>query len=163
MNPNVRTLAQQIDFWNGNVTVLHLGRQLIDKLKETVPLWYGDLAVFKNYLTGAGVGKQVQLEKMSIPGAGKKGAALQIPRSPTHATPGLSDHGRANAFDFVVMRTADRKVVAGTVAKSAKDAWDAPGWTAKLKQAVTQAGGRFDGPLMGPPYEPWHYVYVQDS
>lgn len=159
VNAKVRPLAKQIDFWNGNVTVLHLGHQLIDKLKETIPLWWGDVGVFKNYMIGAGPQHQVKLEKMRIAGAGAKGKDLTIPRSPTHATPGLSDHGRASAFDFVVVRRGTQQIVAGTTSGTAKEAWDAPGWTAKLKQAVVQAGNKFDGPLIGPPYEPWHYVY----
>ena len=76
--------------------------------------------------------------------------------SPSNATPGLSQHGQAKAFDFVVSRGRD--VVAGTVTATIQEKWEDAGWTAKLKQAVQDAGGKFVGPLPAP-YEPWHYIY----
>jgi hypothetical protein len=51
------------------------------------------------------------------------------------------------------------RLVAGTSTSTIAERWDEPGWTAKLKEAVTAAGGKFKGPLEEP-YEPWHYEYV---
>jgi hypothetical protein len=158
----IRTLHVQIGFWNGNQSVHYLGEQLIEKLLNLSPHWTGKLDLFKKYLTGHGPHHQVELEEMTIKGAGKKGEDLKIKRSPTHATPGLSDHGRASAFDFIVIRKSDRQVVAGTVTKSIPEKWDRAGYTDMLKQAVFNAGNHFEGPLGAPKkgiYEPWHYVY----
>lgn len=73
------------------------------------------------------------------------------------AAPGLSPHGQARAFDFQVERGG--KVIAGVEAASARQRWDAAGWTQKLHAAVSAAGNRFAGPLESP-YEPWHYAYA---
>jgi hypothetical protein len=158
----IRPLHKQIEFWNGNVTVYYLGNQLIDKLLKAYPAWSRNLNLFKKYLAGMGPGGQVKLEKKTIMGAGKGGKDLNIPRSPTHATPGLSDHGRANAFDFIVIHKLNRQIIADAKTATAKDKWDKSGWTAKLKQAVIKAGNHFEGPLGSPGgglYEPWHYIY----
>jgi len=50
------------------------------------------------------------------------------------------------------------RVIAGTEAGSARQIWDAAGWTYKLHKASV-AVNRFSGPLQSP-YEPWHYTYV---
>jgi hypothetical protein len=73
------------------------------------------------------------------------------------AAPGLSAHGQARAFDFQVEH--DGQIVAGLDADAAPARWDAAGWTAKLRAAVSSAGDRFVGPLKSP-NEPWHYVYA---
>jgi len=73
------------------------------------------------------------------------------------AAPGLSAHGQARAFDFQVEH--DGKVIAGIEAASARQQWDAAGWTRKLQAAIRASGNRFAGPL-STPYEPWHYAYV---
>ena len=76
--------------------------------------------------------------------------------TPTVAIPGFSLHGRLRAFDFVIMQGS--RQIAGTSSTSIDSAWDAPGWTTKLKEAVTRASPRFSGPL-AEPREPWHYDY----
>jgi hypothetical protein len=160
----IRPLDTQIDYWNGNITVRYLGSQLIEKLLAQYSQWSADVTLFKRLLMGTGPNRQVKLERMRIAGAGKKGADLRIPPSPTHATPGLSDHGRSNAFDFVVVSKMKGEVIAGTASRTAGEKWDKPGWTKKLKQAVVNAGDRFEGPLGAPGgglYEPWHYVFKQ--
>ena len=73
------------------------------------------------------------------------------------AAPGLSAHGQARAFDFQIER--DGQVIAGIDAASARQRWDAAGWTQKLHAAVSSAGNCFAGPLTSP-YEPWHYAYT---
>jgi hypothetical protein len=75
----------------------------------------------------------------------------------TLAAPGLSAHGQARAFDFQVEH--DGRIVAGPDAPSAKQQWDAAGWTQKLRAAVRDSGQHFMGPLAFP-YEPWHYDYI---
>lgn len=73
------------------------------------------------------------------------------------AAPGLSAHGQGRAFDFQVER--DGQVIAGVDVASARQQWDAAGWTQKLRAAVSVAGDHFSGPLESP-YEPWHYAYA---
>jgi len=73
------------------------------------------------------------------------------------AAPGLSPHGQMRAVDFQIMR--DGRVVASTRTASAAREWDAPGWTEKLRVAVTTASKKFEGPLRAP-REPWHYSYA---
>lgn len=74
----------------------------------------------------------------------------------TSAAPGLSDHGRMHAVDFVVKH--GRATIASTSTEHIPDQWMAPpGWAQKLKAAITQSGSLFDGPLPDPP-EPWHYT-----
>lgn len=77
--------------------------------------------------------------------------------SATLAAPGLSAHGQARAFDFQIERGAE--LIAGTDAASARQQWDAAGWTQKLQTAIRVAGTHLVGPLQSP-YEPWHYAYV---
>jgi len=77
-----------------------------------------------------------------------------IPK-PTSAAPGLSDHGQMHAVDFVVMK--DGKTIAGTDTSTMEGVWNAPGWTRKLKEAVTSSASLFEGPLKDPP-EAWHYT-----
>jgi hypothetical protein len=134
----VRSLETQVKLWNQNPTVQRLGQELKTKLLkalETLPDTPDEAskATFKKVLTETG-----------------------LSASPSNATPGLSQHGQAKAFDFVVYKGKD--VVAGTEPATLKEKWDDPGWTAKLKQAVKDAGDKFVGPLPAP-YEPWHYVY----
>jgi hypothetical protein len=72
------------------------------------------------------------------------------------AAPGLSHHGQARAFDFSIRR--GDQIVAGTEMSLIPTAWDAAGWTAKLRRAVSEASDSFSGPLEYP-REPWHYEY----
>lgn len=79
--------------------------------------------------------------------------------------PGDGSVGFPSAYDFVVINKFTNRIVAGTKSATARNVWDEPGWTARLKQAITNAGNKFDGPLGSPGgrgvYEPWHYVYKQ--
>lgn len=134
----VRTLEQQVSLWNQNASVQTLGQELEKAMLKTV-------ASLPDTPDAAGL----ETFKTAVRTAGLTG-------SPTNATPGLSQHGQARAFDFVVMKGRD--VIAGTVTKTSKEKWDDAGWTAKLRTAVESAGNQFVGPLAAP-YEPWHYVY----
>jgi len=140
---DVRTLEQQIKYWNQNETVLKAGQKLMTELlKQIMKSEYADtpdaagLKRFKRYLAS-----EFKLEKRE---------------QPTHATPGLSQHGQARAFDFMVYQ--GQKAITNIVAATAKKVWDEPGWTEKLHKAVTVATTKLKGPLKVP-YEPWHYVY----
>jgi hypothetical protein len=75
---------------------------------------------------------------------------------PTVAVPGFSRHGQMRAIDFKIMQ--GNRTVAGSSSATIESDWDGPGWTARLKEAITEASSRFIGPLMEP-YEPWHYEY----
>ena len=104
------------------------------------------------------------LERQFSAAAGAPDAAVrsalmqwQPPVAAALAAPGLSAHGQARAFDFQVER--DGKVIAGIESASARQRWDAAGWTQKLRAAVASAGNRFAGPLASP-YEPWHYAWI---
>lgn len=77
-------------------------------------------------------------------------------RVPTVAVPGLSRHGQLGAFDFKIYRRG--RMIAGARSSTIPGAWDRPGWTGRLFEAVTAASPRFVGPL-AVPYEPWHYNY----
>lgn len=139
VDPNkVRTLESQVALWNQNATVQRLGLELRTKLFRgmgSLPDTPDDtsLATFKRLLV-----------------------EINLSGTPSNATPGLSQHGQAKAFDFVVLKGRD--VIAGTVTSTLQEKWDDAGWTAKLKKAVRDAGDNFVGPLPAP-YEPWHYVY----
>ncbi len=134
----VRSLEAQVRLWNQNGSVHKLGEELKRKLLKALESMpeapdTTSLEEFQKVLTKA-----------------------DLSGSPTNATPGLSQHGQARAFDFVVSK--GKVVVAGTVTATIPEKWENPGWTAKLKKAVKDAGDQFSGPLPAP-YEPWHYAY----
>lgn len=79
------------------------------------------------------------------------------PTAAALAAPGISRHGQLRAIDFQIMK--DGAIVAPTDTATVKRNWDAPGWTEKLRLAMS--GTRFRGPLRSP-YEPWHYEYDPD-
>ena len=72
------------------------------------------------------------------------------------AAPGLSAHGQGRAFDFQVAH--EGQIIAGVEVSTARQRWDAAGWTRRLHEAVEAAGHHFVGPLQSP-YEPWHYSH----
>jgi hypothetical protein len=131
-----RSLEVQIAHWNDNKSVAIAAAALAASLERQF---------------GASAG---------APDTAALRAALmqwQPPVAATLAAPGLSAHGQARAFDFQVQR--DGKVIAGIESASARQRWDAAGWTQKLRAAVASAGNRFAGPLASP-YEPWHYAWI---
>lgn len=137
-NTQVRSLDVQLERWNSNprvgVTAKNLERDA-ESAAAKLPVQPTDAALtrFEAFLKG-------------------------WPPSPTSplAAPGLSLHGQSRAIDFQIMK--DGKIVAATEVNAVARQWDAPGWTLKLKDAVTAASKRFAGPLPAP-NEPWHYEY----
>ena len=79
-----------------------------------------------------------------------------IPK-PTSAAPGLSEHGRLKAIDFVILKGHVVIAKTNTEKEILDQQWETPGWTRKLKEAVTQSQSVLTGPLKSP-YEPWHYT-----
>jgi hypothetical protein len=64
------------------------------------------------------------------------------------------------AIDFQIRKAG--RTVAGPTSATIASAWDAAGWTQKLKAAVLAGSTRFTGPL-ATPREPWHYTYAAAS
>ncbi len=144
-----RPLMKQIKFWNNNTKVLKLGQNLETKAlreirKKSYPLEPTDKAVtsFEKWL-----------DEVSLTAIVDK----KTYHSPSHATPGLSSHGRVQAIDFLVYK--GNKKVAGAVTKTANEVWDKPGWSKKLKEAIEDVSSNWKGPLKNP-YEPWHFTYT---
>jgi hypothetical protein len=82
----------------------------------------------------------------------------KVTKPTSNATPGFSRHGRCRAVDFTIRR-GDTKI-AWQKTSTASEAWDRPGWTQRLTEAVQAGGPHFSGPLRVPGlYEPWHYTY----
>lgn len=135
VNRQPRSLELQIEHWNQNQSVAAVAGELAAALSQrfsSTPAPDGDAL------------RQALVDW-------KPGVAASL------AAPGLSAHGQGRAFDFQIER--DGQVVAGIEAASARQRWDAPGWTQKLHQAMGKAGPHFTGPLVSP-YEPWHYAYA---
>ena len=135
----VRSLARQVDKFRGNATVN----------KAAVGLEQACLEAMDDYPNTPDPEKTQQFRTYL--------AKCSVRPEPSSAAPGLSDHGQMHAIDFVVLRITGRKLIAGTSTATIRDMWDAPGWTEKLRAAVTSAGDAFDGPLKSP-REPWHYT-----
>lgn len=141
VNREVRSLDAQIVAWNESPSVAAAAAALHEAaVAETAKPAYarpdGDAAIarFRAFLVG-----WVASEPVAV------------------AAPGLSPHGQMRAFDFQVQQ-GDR-IIASTSAADAIVQWDVEGWTEKLKQAVTIASSRLQGPLESP-REPWHYAYT---
>lgn len=137
-----RSLQKQLDSWNGVASIKKIGDKLFlqcrneiskEKYPEAPDPDDASLDQFRRFLL-----------------------AQDLSHNPTVATPGLSDHGQLRAIDFYIKQGG--KLIAYSNTQTIKTVWDDPGWTAKLKTAVTQASERFEGPLPNP-YEPWHYRY----
>lgn len=134
VNRQPRSLGVQIAHWNQNPSVARVAAELAAALSQRF-----------NASPAPGV---EELRRALIVWRPSVAAAL--------AAPGLSAHGQGRAFDFQIEHHG--QVVAGTEVASARQRWDAAGWTQKLHQAMSAAGPHFTGPLAAP-YEPWHYAY----
>lgn len=144
VNPQVRSLDDQLASWNGNESVAAAAAGLLAAALELVssPQFPGsrpDAAreALKRFLT-----------------------AYSPEPTPTVAAPGLSPHGQMRAIDFQVQR--DGQIIAGPVTASIATDWESAGWTGKLDAAVRASGQQFVGPLANP-REPWHYTYAPDA
>lgn len=137
-NTQVRSLDTQLERWNHS--------RLVGKVAESL-----QRAV------------QTELKKLGYPAEPNHEALEHLvnflqswrpPTLPPLAAPGLSLHGQLRAIDFQVMR--GKQIVARADISAVQTAWEAGGWSEKLKAAVD--GSRFVGPLKAP-HEPWHYEY----
>lgn len=140
VNPEVRSLDVQIDYWNSYVSVAEAANEL--------------LVSTKSFLASG-----------TIPGAGTDAgrdsfAAFLLAYMPERVTPlaapGLSPHGQMRAVDFQIVR--GEEIVAGPDTKTIEGDWLRSGWRDKLAAAVIASGAAFAGPLEQPD-EPWHYTY----
>jgi hypothetical protein len=136
VNRQPRSLELQLAHWNENVSVGAAAAALAASLEQKFPdtTTTVDTAALRSALS-----------------EWKPSVAVPL------AAPGLSPHGQARAFDFQIEH--EGRIVAGLDFASARQQWDAAGWTQKLRTAVRAAGGLFVGPLASP-YEPWHYAYT---
>ena len=139
VDTEVRTLEMQLVGWNMFPSVALAAEQvssaIVPQLADTIFPHRPDaesLGRFNTLLTGA----------------------LNEP-TPSVAVPGLSQHGQLRAFDFEIWKGGVE--IAGTDFGTIPHVWDRPGWTKKLRTAITEAGAKFSGPLQSP-REPWHYT-----
>lgn len=134
VNSEVRSLNEQIDRWNRNASVEVAAGELMDDFDQWIAAKPdATSAAMRNFLSVWRPSRPVSL-----------------------ATPGLSPHGRARAFDFQVQRGSE--IIAGADTKAVSEIWEKEGWAGRLKAAVKASGAPFVGPLERPP-EPWHYDY----
>lgn len=140
VNGAIRSLDRQIDKWNRSESV----KRAADHMLETFRVEVATPAFPRaNSPEGVSAFRNLLVSFKPVP-------------TPTLAAPGLSPHGRMQAIDFQVM--AGNRIVAGTDASSVIEAWETPGWKAKLQSAVNEANAGFVGPLKNP-NEPWHYDF----
>jgi hypothetical protein len=133
-----RSLQTQIRLWNRERSVRVAARELTDSLRAWVQ---------ENPVTG-------QLDRPALRRFVDHLLGYTPSHVPTVAVPGLSRHGRLQAFDFAVLRRGE--VVAGTTSTTVDSVWDRGGWTDRVREAVSAGGETFVGPLADP-WEPWHY------
>ena len=137
VNPEFRSLDLQLERWNGNESVGLAGDNL--------------LAGVRRALGGSAGGTPQAVAAL------RELLLAHVPEPvPALAAPGLSPHGRLRAVDFQVESAG--RIVAGTETASIASEWIAGGWKARLREAITEAGVGFEGPLASPD-EPWHYEF----
>lgn len=141
VNPQVRSLEDQIDKWNRNPSVLAASAQIVLAAKAFV--------VTAGHAADPMESRRLAFERFL--------SSFTPATRPSIAAPGLSLHGQMRAADFQVYQRG--RVVAGPSTASITKDWEASGWSAKLDAAVRTASSRFVGPQKLPP-EPWHYNYV---
>lgn len=134
VNTDVRSLDEPIDKWNANGSVQVAGAEI-------------DAATSKWFIDQPKAGPD-RLRAFLVDWKPATTASL--------AAPGLTAHGRGQAFDFQIAR--GNEVIAGADTGAVSDKWDAEGWTSKLAEAVKLSTLPFEGPLKDP-NEPWHYDY----
>ncbi|HET7204397.1 MAG TPA: hypothetical protein VFI92_13610 [Steroidobacteraceae bacterium] len=144
VNPQVRSVEQQIERWNDNASVAAAADSMLATLRSRVVA--ADAPPI-----GTRAARDWFAEALRT--------AAPDP-TPTLAAPGLSRHGRMQAVDFQVQR-GDR-IIAGTSRNDVERVWEAQGWCERLVFAVRTASNRFEGPLVNP-NEPWHYEYRPET
>lgn len=158
-----RSLNTQTRYFRNNWSVALLGADLLRQTQTEVdratypdPPAAASAALLRRFIRNAA------LAAVDNPGT----TAVEAVTSPTNATPGLSDHGRLSAVDFVVMRGRAEAAGASTGqigvwrrAQRSGMSFD----TALRASIATVNGGTagvvFEGPLAAPD-EPWHYTYL---
>jgi hypothetical protein len=80
---------------------------------------------------------------------------------PSVAVPGTSDHGRAQAIDFVIYR--DAREIAGPSTAQIKSIWTGQKFGEKLNRAVRGSTNSFKRDHLKVPFEPWHYDMQADK
>jgi hypothetical protein len=131
----LRSLAKQVKLWNENDTVQSAARKLVKDML---------LVLSKGEYPDPATGQSTTQFATAL-------RTAQVSPEPSSAAPGLSNHGRGMAVDFVVIRGG--KVIADIKSEQIATVWQHGGWEQKLIAAV---GGRLKGPLPKP-YEPWHW------
>jgi hypothetical protein len=134
VNTDIRSLDEQIDHWNRNASVEAAASELVDDFEQWIDA--------KPNATPDDLRNFLNVWRPST--------------SASIATPGLSPHGRARAFDFQIRRGS--RIIAGADTRAISEVWKKNGWAEKLKAAVDASAAPFAGPLERPP-EPWHYDY----
>lgn len=141
VNTDVRALESQIELWNTFASTGEAGESILASAEKAL----ADSSSWPDSPSPRDIARFTRLV-----------ASTGVSRTPTAAVPGFSLHGTGRAFDFIVYKGDE--IIAGADAASARRVWDKPGWTKKLRDAITAVSDRFDGPLQAP-YEPWHYNY----
>jgi hypothetical protein len=158
-----RSLNTQANLFAGNWSVALLGADLLRQTEaEVARTTYPNeptaaaAATLRRFILGA------QLAAVDNP----RTTRVEAVRSPTNATPGLSDHGRLSAVDFVVKQ--GRNTVAGADSAQITTWRRALATGMSFDTALQRAIGAlnrdagavlFEGPLPAPD-EPWHYTYL---
>jgi len=158
-----RSLDTQTRYFRNNWSVALLGADLLGRMEAEVGgTNYPDIPITESAGRLRRFLRTVALDAVDNPAT----ETVERVRSPTNATPGLSDHGRLSAVDFIVNR--GRNVVAGaSTAQIGTWRRRLPTGTtleAGLRDAVgainrTAGSNVFEGPLPSPD-EPWHYTYL---
>lgn len=130
----LRSLARQVKLWNDNDTVQLAGRGLVKDMLAVLQTDYPEPP------TGQSTSQFASRLRSAV-----------VSPEPSNAAPGLSNHGRGTAVDFVVKR--GNTVIADIKTEQIGPIWKKDGWEQKLIAAV---GNRLKGPLPKP-YEPWHW------
>lgn len=158
-----RSLDTQTSYFEKNWSVNLLGPDLVSKLnKELEDRDYPDAPTEASAKKFYKALRGVDLAPVDNP----KTKKVESVTSPTNASPGLSDHGRLSAVDFVVKKN-DTAIAGADTADLSKWRMKRTGggtFEEALKTAVAalnkSAGVTlFNGPLPAPD-EPWHYTYL---
>lgn len=156
-----RSLNTQINLYKSNWSVLKFAPALLTKLtKELQDGRYPDPPDAANAKKFYRFLRKTKLDKV------RKNEESAWKTSPTNAAPGLSDHGRLSAVDFVIKRRGNAHLGADSsqIPLWRRSVRGATSFAARLKNAIEELNLRspaavFDGPLVSPD-EPWHYTYL---